>query len=126
MYKFNASFRKSVAAVAEELGLEFISTPRQVNRGTLMFNDPQSNVKYAMYESGYVRRLVPTSHHWSSSQTIGDKGHQMYQLNKTSFGFKTTTFNGREYTSYQKIRIMANPEEQLGIMVKAIANWRNR
>ncbi len=50
----------------------------------------------------------------------------MYQLNKTSFGFKTTTFNGREYTSYQKIRIMANPEEQLGIMVKAIANWRNR
>ena len=35
MYKFNASFRKSAAAVATELGLEFISSKRQVENGTL-------------------------------------------------------------------------------------------
>jgi len=127
MYKFNASFRKSAAAVATELGLEFISTKRQVENGTLMFNDPESNVKYAMYESGYVRRLVPIGNcPWGNSQTINSKGHAMYQLNKTRDGFKTTTYKGKAYTSYQKIRILANPDEQLGIFAKSIVNWRNK
>lgn len=111
MYKFNAQFRKSAAAVATELGLEFISTKRQIENGTLMFNDPQSNVEYALYESGYVRRL---------------DGQAMYQLNKTRMGIKTTTYKGKEYTHYQKIRVLANPDEQLGIFVKSVVNWRNR
>ena len=123
MYKFNASFRKSAAAVATELGLEFISTKRQVENGTLMFNDPETNVKYAMYESGYVRRFIPTSFHWSPFQTVKN---QMYQLNKTRHGVKTTTYNGKAYTCHQKIRILANPDEQLGIFAKSIVNYRNK
>lgn len=126
MYKFNASFRKSAYAVATEMGLEFISTKRQVENGTLMFNDPQTNVKYAMYESGYIRRLVPTSFHWSSSQNIQDQGHQMYQLNKTRKELKTTVYNGKSYTRYQTVRLLANPEEQLGILVKSVVNFRNK
>lgn len=126
MYKFNASFRKSAAAVATELGLEFISTKRQVENGTLMFNDPETNVKYAMYESGYVRRLIPTGFPWSSSQRVKDQMHQMYQLNKTRHGVKTTTYNGKAYTCRQKIRILANPDEQLGIFAKSIVNYRNK
>jgi len=126
MYKFNASFRKSAYAVATEMGLEFISTKRQVERGTLMFNDPQTNVKYAMYESGYIRRLVPTRYHWSSSQTIGGSGHQMYQLNKTRKEFKTTVYNGKSYTHYHTVRLLANPEEQLGILAKSVVNYRNK
>jgi hypothetical protein len=126
MYKFNASFRKSTYAVATEMGLEFISTKRQVENGTLMFNDPQTNVKYAMYESGYIRRLIPTGFRWSSSQTVKEQMHQMYQLNKTRKDFKTTVYNGRTYTHYQTIRIKANPEEQLGIFAKSIVNYRNK
>lgn len=126
MYKFNASFRKSAAAVGEALGLEFISSKRQVENGTLMFNDSQTNVKYALYESGYVRRLVPIGRQpWGNSQTIDSKGHAMYQLNKVRKDFKTTTFNGKEYTYYQNVRILANPEEQLGILAKSVVNWRN-
>jgi hypothetical protein len=126
MYKFNASFRKSAYAVATEMGLEFISTKRQVENGTLMFNDPQTNVKYAMYESGYVRRLLPTRCHWSSSQTIQDQGHQMYQLNRVHKVNKTNTYQGKTYTYTMKERIKANPEEQLGILVKSIVNFRNK
>jgi hypothetical protein len=127
MYKFNASFRKSAAAVATELGLEFISTKRQIENGTLMFNDPETNVKYAMYESGYVRRLTPIGNcPWGNSQTINERGHQMYQLNKTRHGVKTTTYNGKAYTCHQKIRILANPDEQLGIFAKSIVNYRNK
>ena len=130
MYKFNASFRKSTYAVATELGLEFISTKRQVENGTLMFNDPQTNVKYAMYESGYVRRLLPIGNcPRGNSQTSGCVRRLLpavYQLNKTRDGYKTTTYKGKDYTTYQRIRIMANPDEQLGIFTKSIVNYRNK
>lgn len=128
MYKFNASFRKSAAAVATELGLGFISSKRQVENGTLMFNDPQSNVKYAMYESGYVRRLVPIGRQpWGNSQTIDSKGHAMYQLNKTHKVTKHWKDHYGVSRSYQTTeRILANPEEQLGIFAKSIVNWRNK
>ena len=127
MYKFNASFRKSAYAVATEMGLEFISTKSQVENGTLMFNDPQTNVKYAMYESGYVRRLLPTRCHWSSSQTIQDQGHQMYQLNRTHKVTKHwRDHNGISRSYLMTERIKANPEEQLGIFVKSIVNFRNK
>jgi hypothetical protein len=128
MYKFNASFRKSAAAVGEALGLEFISTRRQVENGTLMFNDPQANIKYAMYESGYVRRLIPVGNcPWGNSQTINGRGHAMYQLNKVRKEHKAfTNFNGEAYSYYQNVRILAGPEEQLGILVKAVVNWRNK
>ncbi len=119
MYKFNASFRKSAAAVATEMGLEFVSTKRQVENGTLMFYDPKTKTKYAMYESGYVRRLYKTS-------SWGVKTQHVYQLNKTRKDYKTTVFNGKTYTSYQTVRILANPEEQLGILVKSVVNFRNK
>ena len=106
MYKFNASFRKSTYAVATEMGLEFISTKRQVENGTLMFYDPRSRAKYALYESGYVRRLNPA----------------MYQLNKT----RKVTHQGSKYVYQMTERIKANPEEQLGIFVKSIVNYRNK
>jgi hypothetical protein len=123
MYKFNASFRKSTYAVATEMGLEFISTKRQVENGTLMFNDPQTNVKYAMYESGYVRRLTPIGNcPWGNSQTIQDRGHAMYQLNKT----RKVPRSGPGWTFSSTERIKANPEEQLGIFVKSIVNYRNK
>ena len=128
MYKFNASFRKSVYAVAAELGLEFISTKCQVENGTLMFNDPRTNVKYAMYESGYIRRLVSIGKcHWGNSQTIQGRGHAMYQLNKTHKVTKHwKDHNGVSHSYQMTERIKANPEEQLGIFVKSIVNFRNK
>jgi hypothetical protein len=110
MYKFNASFRKSAYAVATEMGLEFISTNRQVENGTLMFYDPQTLAKYAMYESGYVRRIYSNGY-----QTV------MYQLNKTH----KVAHQDPAYTFIMTKRIKANPEEQLGIFVKSIVNCRN-
>jgi len=125
-HKFNAHFRTAVMAVAEEMGLQFISTPRQVENGTLMFNDPKSNVKYAMYESGYVRRLVPLGDcPWGNAQTIDGRGHAMYQLNRViRNAHKSSIWNGKVYNYQGAQRVLANPDEQLGILVKSVANWR--
>ena len=126
MYKFNASFRKSVAAVATELGMKFISTKRQVENGTLMFEDPETDSVYALYESGYIRRFIPLGWHWGVAQTIKKRNYAMYQLNKVQFAEKTTEYAGKTYTHTMKQRIKANPEEQLGIFVKSVVNYRNK
>ena len=125
-YKFNARFRSTVMAVADEIGLEFISNSRQVENGTLMFNDPKSDVKYAMYESGYVRRLVPIGNcPWGNSQTINGRGHAMYQLNRVVRNMhKSRTWNNQIYDYRGVHRILASPDEQLGILVKSVAIWR--
>jgi hypothetical protein len=124
-YKFNARFRTAVMAVADEMGLEFISTPRQVENGTLMFNDPIGKVKYAMYESGYVRRLVPTTI-WQTPYP-NKSGYAMYQLNRViRNAHKSSIWNNKVYNYRGAHRVLAGPDEQLGILVKSVANWRNR
>ena len=71
-----------------------------------MFYDLKTDTRYAMYESGYVRRIHAG----------------IYQLNKTRKIKQTRSWGESTRTE----RILANPEEQLGIMVKSVVNWRNR
>ena len=114
--KFNASFRKSAVAVAEALNLVFFSSETQVNHGTLMFYDPETDVRYAMYETGYVRRFIKRSFYFNLYDSSMWNGYQLNPtfINKNQHGHKST------------VRIpVLNPNEQLGIMVKAVINYRN-
>ena len=111
-YKFTTKFKNSVKDVMGELGLDEIKTKRQKN-GTLMFEDPETESVYGLYESGYCRRLVPIDIHWGTSQIINGKNYQMYQLNKTY-----------SIDSRHKARLFANPIEQLGLVVSAITRIR--
>lgn len=108
--KFNAHFRKSAVAVAEELGLQFISTERQVNNGTLMFYDASTDTKYAIYETGYVRRFIRRSFYFNLNQAGFWNGYQLNPQIKT--GIHITRIN------------ISNPDRLLGIMVRAVANYR--
>lgn len=124
-YTFDARYRTSVDNVLTSMGLKLISTPRQIENGTLMYHDPYTKVIYALYESGYIRRLIP-SFGWGTSQTIGGKTYAGYQLNKTCRETIQREYNGRIYEFEQKVRILANPMEQLGIVVAGIANYRQK
>ena len=119
--KFNASFRQSVLAVAQELGLEFISTKRQVENGTLLFADPQCTnrgIRYALHESGYVRRYVQGGFYYSPNYW------NHYPLNRRTSWTKQSAhgWKYRQMSSYQK----AHGDEQLGILVRAVLNYRNK
>lgn len=60
------------------LGFEDVTTPRQKQNGTLMLKDINSGEKeicYAMYKSGYVRRIYNTGYAMSPVA--------IYQLNPT-------------------------------------------
>jgi hypothetical protein len=107
--KFSSTFRQNVVRVAETLGLEFISTPRQVQNGTLSFYDPQGKCTYSLYESGYVRRSYYNEYALFSHTNV-------YQLNRTRFTQKSW--------GKSKQRILANPDEQLGIFTRSVINWR--
>lgn len=104
--KFNARFRKATNRVAETMGLEFISTPLQVENGTLCFYDPETDTCYSLHESGYIRRHVRTDN------KMVKYDWQTYQLNRT------------ELNRYSVSRILASPDTQLGIFVRAILNYR--
>ncbi len=112
--KFTTQFKNSVKDVMSELGLNEIENKGQKN-GTLMFEDPETESVYGLYESGYCRRLVPIDIHWGTSQIINGKNYQMYQLNRVWLN-----------QSGRKIRILSNPAEQLGLVVKAIVRTRKR
>jgi hypothetical protein len=124
-YTFNARYRGTVNRVMEQLGLEYAGSPARIENGTLLFRDPQTGCLYGFYESGYCRRLIP-SFVWGSSETIGGKNYAGYQLNKTEKQLVQYQHNGRVYECLQKVRILANPMEQLGIVTAAIANYRNK
>jgi len=102
--KFDARFRRAVLLVAESMGLEFISTRRQVENGTLSFYDPETETRYSLHESGYVRRYIPPTW-WPHPEWRG------YQLNRINQGFVKRT-------------ILADPDAQLGIFVRAVLNYR--
>ena len=120
--KFNTRFRQAADLVAETMGLEFISTPRQVENGTLCFYDPETDTRYSLHESGYVRRHIRTSDWMSDWKT--------YQLNRTkqvNVKYHVKSRNGRmteqSYDCTQ--RILANPDEQLAIFVRRVLTYRN-
>jgi hypothetical protein len=119
--KFNASFRQAAVRVAKELKLKFCSTRRQVENGTLMFKDRElKNVMYSLHESGYVRRH--TLNRWSWVDR-----YDHYQLNKTTKAERYVYINPQKtLTVKDTVRILAGPEEQLGILVKAVVNYRKR
>ena len=123
--KFNAAFRTNVVSVANELGLTFISTPNQVNRGTLMFHDPITDTQYSLHESGYVRRYIKSSMWGYMPMTERMKTEGMptngYQLNRVQLVKSGTRSN----VYYRSVRILASPYEQLGIFVKSVINYRN-
>lgn len=73
-------------------GLTLVSTPLQLKRNSLIFTDTlEPNVKYGIYESGYVRKAIPSMY----------SGDAWYQLNKTK---KKASPMFSEY--YETIRIL--------------------
>lgn len=64
--------------ILEDAGLVFVSTPRQLENGTLMFDDPKiKGVKYSVTANGYARRHVTGKSYWS-----GQDKEDSYPLNK--------------------------------------------
>jgi hypothetical protein len=96
------------------MGLDFISTPRQVENGTLMWHDPETDVKYAIYETGYIRRFFERYNYgYLYSEGATATKWSGYQLNRQR---KVNRRNVRE--------LATTPDELLGMLVRAIVSYR--
>jgi len=126
IHTFDARYRQSVDRVMQSMGLYLISTHRQIENGTLMYWDPQTNCLYALYESGYIRRFTPKRLQWGAAYRRKGTNYAMYQLNPTRIETVTHTYKGQvsKYESIQRIKL--NPAEQLGRITIAITNYRNK
>ena len=74
-----------------------VTTARQKANGTRMFHCSRTNTYYGSYQSGYIRRGIPTN------VPGGDRTHIFYQLNKT-----TSTYISSYYYYDEKPRKVRN------------------
>ena len=124
VYKFNSTVRENIYRVMMELDMDFISNKRQIENGTLLFEDPQTGALYGFYESGYIRRFYQTTMRWGAAQTINGIGYAMYQLNPVYTEYCVSEYNAKTYEYTRKRRQLVGPMEQLGIAVSAITQYR--
>lgn len=104
--------------IIELLGLKETTTNRQMKQGTRQFYDPITDVSYATYATGYVRRiykakLFPWIHVWSDDQLV----QRMYPLNKRK---KSQSI---DETTYCLIR--GNQRQRMELLFKGVTNHRN-
>ena len=89
-------------------------TNSKCKKGTRLFYDPQTGVKYSATASGYVRRYVPTK--WYGKDIISKT-----VLNPT-VGEKFI-WSHREYTR-RKCVLLLEEEDRLKIVARAVRNYR--
>jgi hypothetical protein len=108
---FDSVLREQVTTFANELGLEVTTTAAQEKNGTISMRDPEANVSYAMYSSGYVRRLY-----------TGYYGPAMYPLNART-NIKVT----HKWGDYiRRDYILTDGEGQLTILRKLVPLHRTK
>ena len=117
---FSTSFKTAANAVAEELGLENITSQRQKANGTLCFHDPETDVDYTMHETGYIRRR------WNIRAWNGLGKSTTYQLNpqKEAVGYWTDSRTGKRTSYVCRERVALDQWGQLGKLCTSVISYR--
>ena len=117
---FSTSFKTAANAVAEELGLENITSQRQKANGTLCFHDPETDVDYTMHETGYIRRR------WNIRTWGGLGKSTTYQLNPQKGVVDQWTNNrtGETAKTVCTSRVALDQWGQLGKLCTSVISYR--
>ena len=86
-------------------------------KGSRVFFDPKTNVRYVSNPTGYVRRYVPTTN-WFSKRPITSR----YPLNQRQ-PRKTKIMGDRKWTSGVCV-LLPEEEDRIQLIVKGIRNYR--
>lgn len=84
-------------------------------KGSRVFFDPKTNVRYVSNPTGYVRRYVPTFHFWN-------KITSRYPLNQRQTR-KTKIEGDRKWTSGVCV-LLPEEEDRIQLIVRGIRNYR--
>jgi len=122
---------EDVVLICREIGLIPTSTKRQLKNGTLVFSDPEeSNVKYGIYKSGYVRKLVTYGLDGLNDKSFPwSKASAMWQLNacKIEEIFVNKRHGGMySYHTKQRILLPGDYKALAEIIVRVAQKSRKR
>ena len=113
IYKGDTRYEK-VYEQMQLLGIQDVSTPRQVKNGTIVWRLPMkgrgnTHIEYASFATGYVRNQ-------------GNQCHSNWQINKCKMGKRHYKYpNGKTYTFDTKERILIPIEiDRLEYMMKYV------
>ena len=121
---FSPSFKRAANGIAEELGLENITSERQKENGTICYHDPETNVDYTLHETGYIRRRLRGGTHraWPGMQPY----LTTYQLNpqKEVVDHWTNKRTGETTQSVCTERVALDQWGQLGKLCTSVVSYR--
>ena len=113
IYKGDSRYEK-IYEQMQLLGIQDVSSPRQVKNGTIVWRLPikgrgNTHIEYASFASGYVRNQ-------------GNQCHSNWQINKCKMGKRHYKYpNGKQYTFDTKERILIPIEiDRLEYMMKYV------
>lgn len=117
---FSPSFKRAADTVAEDLGLENITSKRQKANGTICYHDPETGVDYTMHETGYIRRR------WNIRTWGGLNKAITYQLNpqKEVVDYWTNKRTGETTQSVCTERVALDQWGQLGKLCTSVVSYR--
>ena len=105
--------KKAIEKICIAMRLTDVTTPVMDKHGSIRLYDPITEVQYSLHESGYIRRYIKCGYYGYYGYGGRPKtSTHPYQLNKT-------TTNGR-----QTRRTLATIDEQIVILINAVANYR--
>jgi len=106
MTSITKQHKNAIEKICIAMRLTDVTTPLMDKHGSIRLYDPIAAVQYSLHESGYIRRYIKGGYYMSKNPV------HPYQLNKT-------TTNGR-----QTRRTLATIDEQIVILINAVANYR--
>jgi len=106
MTTIKGQHKKAIEKICIAMRLVNITTPVMRKHGSIRLYDPVTEVQYSLHESGYVRRYIKSGWPYSLDH------YKSYQLNTTG------KLDGSTY------RILATIDEQIVILINAVANYR--
>ena len=118
---FSPSFKRAADTVAEDLGLENITSQRQKANGTICYHDPQTETDYTLHETGYIRRRLKKTRTWG-----GYVEQRTYQLNpqKEVVGYWTDSRTGKRTSYVCTERVALDQWGQLGKLCTSVVSYR--
>jgi hypothetical protein len=105
--------KSAIKKICAAMRLKDVTTTAMRIHGSIRLFDPIADVQYSLHESGYIRRYIKRGCYGYYGYGGRPKtSTHPYQLNKT------------EKISGSTHRILATADEQIVILINAVANYR--
>jgi len=107
--------QRAIEKICIAMELQDVTSPLMSKNGSIRLYDPNTDVQYSLHESGYIRRYVKYGYYgyygYGGKPAASTRAYQLNKIEKTGGCVR---------------RILATVDEQIVILINAVANYRSK